>query len=49
MEDFKCLTLEDTVLDNGGKAPQLVLKNGKLVTNGSYQTESSDLETEDIK
>ena len=49
MEDFNCLTLEDTVLDNGGKVPQLLLKNGKLVTNGSYQTESSDLETEEIK
>ena len=30
MEDFASLTLEDTVLDNGGKAPLTVLNNGDV-------------------
>ncbi|MBR4940561.1 MAG: hypothetical protein IKZ19_00985 [Clostridia bacterium] len=45
MEDFRCLSLENTDLDNGGRIPLLSLKNGKLISDKSYSMECCDVET----
>ena len=36
MEDFDALILEDTVLDNGGEVPALILTNGTLISKEKY-------------